>query len=165
MLNVVKQTWSQSLCRRICQASRASCAVEGSSAAHTRCCRGQGVQEEEKGQGEVGVLRRWCPVAGPSSKSCKLIEGSASQELHWIPEADLEGDHHLRVVHLHNVAFDVDWFDADDDIGVDVVLDNLEVAHLDDVTHIQLPVNSQLFWDIGLWSLVVLRKESTYAKQ
>ena len=31
-----------------------------------------------------------------------------------------------------------------DDIGVDVVLDNLEVAHLDDVAHIQLPVNSQL---------------------
>ena len=80
----------------------------------------------------------------------------------WLPEADLEGDHHLGVVHLNDVAIHVGCFDADVDVdgNLDVVDDDDErLAHLVDVAHVQLAVNSQWSWLVGLWSLVVLRKK------
>ena len=81
----------------------------------------------------------------------------------WLPEADLEGDHHLGVVHLNDVAIHVGLFDADVDVdgNLDVVDDDDDerLAHLVDVAHVQLAVNSQRSWLVGLWSLVVLRKK------
>ena len=46
------------------------------------------------------------------------------------------------------------------DGNLDVVDDDDErLAHLVDVAHVQLAVNSQRPWLVGLWSLVVLRKK------
>ena len=50
--------------------------------------------------------------------------------------------------------------DADVDGNLDLVDDDDErLAHLVDVAHVQLAVNSQRSWLVGLWSLVVLRKK------
>ena len=51
--------------------------------------------------------------------------------------------------------------DADVDVNgnLDLVYDDERLAHLVDVAHVQLAVNSQRSWLVGLWSLVVLRKK------
>ena len=51
-------------------------------------------------------------------------------------------------------------FYVDVDGNLDLVDDDDErLAHLVDVAHVQLAVNSQWSWLVGLWSLVVLRKK------